>query len=61
MNLSDKAIKCNATKAERVRVFEHMNAPRDIIAECSTGTYVRKLWKNANGVFGWDKWELLWP
>ncbi len=53
---TDKQIKSEATRKHKYSVFEHMNNPHDIFADCSDGMWVRKLWKNINR-FGWDKWE----
>lgn len=57
--MTDRKLKIKATKQENKLVFDYMMTPKDIYCECSNGTYVKKLWKNANGNFGWDKWELL--
>jgi putative addiction module killer protein len=48
----DKKKKTRATKFEKYRVFENMNNPQDIIAECSDGIWIRKLWMNADGSSG---------
>ena len=54
--LDDFMIKRLATIDEKKRVFENMNSPQDIFAQCSNGTWVRRVWQNP-GCFGWDKWE----
>jgi hypothetical protein len=54
--LSDTMIKRLATIAEKKRVFENMNSPQDIFAQCSDGMWVRRVWQNPN-CWGWDKWE----
>lgn len=54
---NDKRIKYLATRYMNVHVFENMNAPEDIWAECSDGPWVRRLWRRANGRFGWSRWE----
>jgi hypothetical protein len=57
MEMSDRAIKARATKEEESRVYDNMNLPpRDIYAECSDGTWIRRAW-TAPGRFGWDRWE----
>lgn len=53
--MTDKQIKRLATQAEYKRVFDDMNTPRNIYAECSSGQWVRYVWQNPNGRFGWDK------
>lgn len=54
---SDRSIKLEATKREYRRVYDNMCLPaRDIIAECSDGTWVRRAWQSLNR-FGWGKWE----
>jgi hypothetical protein len=53
---TDTQIKTEATQRERYRVFENMNAPQDIYAECSDGTWFRGVWRNVK-YFGWDKWK----
>ena len=53
---SDRQAKAIATRDEKKRVFEHMNAPEDIYANCSDGWWVKRVWRNPNGVFGWNKW-----
>ncbi len=56
MKLTDKQIKNRATREENTRVFDHMMLPpRDIIAECSDGTWIKRAWSFLNS-FGWDKW-----
>ena len=54
--MTDKQIKRLATQAEYKRVFDDMNTPRNIYAECSDGQWIRYVWQNPNGRFGWDKW-----
>jgi hypothetical protein len=56
---SDRKIKTEATKQEYQRVFDFMNVGRDIFAECSDGTWVRRFWSNPNGSFGWGRWDRL--
>jgi hypothetical protein len=54
---SDISIKREATKEEHYRVYELMMLPpRDIIAECSDGTWIKRAW-HFLGSFGWYKWE----
>jgi hypothetical protein len=55
--MTDRAKKTAATKAEYVRVFDHMcMPPRDIIAQCSDGTWMRRAWVSGNR-FGWRAWH----
>lgn len=54
--MTDKQIKRMATQKEFRRVFDNMNTPKDIFAECSDGIWVRFCWRNPNGKFGWDRW-----
>lgn len=54
---TDSKIKEMATKQARNVVIENMNSPQDIFAECSDGMWVRRVWKNPNGYFGWGKWK----
>lgn len=56
-NFTDRQIKSQATMAEKKRVFENMNSPQTIYAECSDGMWIKEVWKNPNGRFGWDKWR----
>ena len=54
---TDRQIKLAATKEEYRRVFDNYNLPaQDIYAECSDGTWVKRVWQNLKK-FGWGKWE----
>ena len=53
--MTDRQIKAQATARENRRVFEDMNLPRDIIAQCSNGLWIKKAWHGLNK-FGWGKW-----
>ena len=53
---TDKQIKKEATSAEYRRVYDDMALPpRDIVAECSDGVWVRRAWQSLNR-FGWGRW-----
>lgn len=53
----DRQIKADASKAEYARVYNNMSLPpRNIVAECSDGTWQRDAW-SAPGRFGWGKWH----
>lgn len=58
-HLTDKQLKTRAKYAANKSVFDNMNAPKDIYCECSDGTWVRRVWTNPCGTWGWDKWEKL--
>ncbi len=56
MKKSDKEIKKEAIKKEHERIYNDMILPpRDIIAHCSDGIWIRNAWIGLN-VFGWTKW-----
>jgi hypothetical protein len=52
-----QALKMESTKAMYRSVFDHFNAPQDIVLELKDCVFVRRVWRNPSGHFGWGKWE----
>lgn len=52
-----KKTKRAATKEMNRKIFENFEAPADIKIEIDGQHWIRSVWKNPSGKFGWDKWK----
>ena len=55
--IKDNRIKEIATRKENDRVFKKFQLPpKDIVAECSDGTWIKRAWTTKSN-WGWHPWE----